>query len=87
MKACLRRGCCWPRWGSRAAFYGAQYFRQHKLATEGTRVRIIAEKVKHPAVRIDNFQIEIETPVELSPHRVGVESAVHHCLIHNARVG
>jgi hypothetical protein len=51
----------------------------------GTRVRIIAEKVKHRAVRIDNFQIEIEAPVELSqPHRVGVESAVHHCLIHNA---
>jgi putative redox protein len=70
--------------GSCAAFYAAQYLRKHKLATEGTQVRVVAEKVKDPAVRIDNFQIEIETPVELAErHRTGVESAVHHCLIHN----
>jgi putative redox protein len=69
--------------GSCAGFYAAQYLRKHKLATEGTRVRITATKVKDPA-RIDNFVIEIETPLDLTDqHRAGVESAVHHCLIHN----
>jgi putative redox protein len=69
--------------GSCAAFYAAQYLRKHKLATEGTRVRVAADKVKDPA-RVDNFRIEIDTPVELSEqHRAGVEASVHHCLIHN----
>ena len=66
-----------------AAFYAAQYLRKFNLATEGTRVRVTAEKAKDP-VRIDNFRIEIESPIELSlQHRAGVERAVHHCLIHN----
>jgi len=70
--------------GSCAAFYAAQYLRKYKLATEGTRVRITADKVKDPTARIDNFRIEIETPVELTDqHRAGVERSVHHCLIHN----
>jgi len=67
-----------------AAFYAAQYLRKFKLATEGTHVRVLADKVKDPVARLDNFRIEIETPVELSDqHRAGVERAVHHCLIHN----
>jgi uncharacterized OsmC-like protein len=67
-----------------AGFYAAQYLRKHKLANEGTRVRVTADKVKEPVARVDNFQIEIETPVELTDqHRAGVEAAVHHCLIHN----
>jgi|SRR5579859_486640 len=70
--------------GSCAAFYAAQYLRKFHLATEGTRVHIVADKVKDPVARIDNFRIEIETPVELTDqHRAGVERAVHHCLIHN----
>lgn len=70
--------------GSCAAFYASQYLRKFKLATEGTRVRITADKVKDPTARIDNFRIEIETPLELTnQHRAGVERAVHHCLIHN----
>ena len=70
--------------GSCAAFYAAQYLRKFHLATEGTRVRITADKVKDPVARIDNFCIEIETPVELTDqHRAGVERSVHHCLIHN----
>ncbi len=69
--------------GSCAAFYAAQYLRKHKLATEGTRVRVTAEKLKDFA-RLDNFCIHIESPVELSDlHRAGVEASVHHCLIHN----
>jgi uncharacterized OsmC-like protein len=69
--------------GSCAGFYAAQYLRKHKLATEGTRVRVTGDKLKEPT-RIDNFRIEIETPAELSDQdRAGVEAAVHHCLIHN----
>ncbi|MGC2473862.1 MAG: OsmC family protein [Candidatus Sulfotelmatobacter sp.] len=67
-----------------AGFYAAQYLRKFKLATKGTRVRVTADKVKDPVARIDNFRIEIETPLELTDqHRQGVERAVHHCLIHN----
>lgn len=70
--------------GSCAAFYAAQYLRKYHLATEGTRVRITADKVKDPTARIDNFRIEIETPLELTDqHRAGVERSVHYCLIHN----
>jgi putative redox protein len=69
--------------GSCAGFYAAQYLRKHKLAVEGTRVRVTADKLKDPA-RIDNFRIEVEAPVELTEQqRAGVEDAVHHCLIHN----
>lgn len=69
--------------GSCAGFYAAQYLRKYKLATEGTRVRVTADKAKDPA-RLDNFRIEIETTIELTDqHRAGVERAVHHCLIHN----
>jgi putative redox protein len=69
--------------GSCAGFYAAQYLRKHKLATEGTRVRVTAEKLKDPA-RVDNFRIEIESPLALSEQQcAGVEDAVHHCLIHN----
>jgi putative redox protein len=69
--------------GSCAAFYAAQYLRKHKLATEGTRVRVTAEKEKNPA-RLDRFRIEVELPLQLDDeHRAGVEDVVRGCLIHN----
>jgi putative redox protein len=69
--------------GSCAGFYAAEYLRKHKLTNEGTRVRVSAEKLKSPA-RMDNFNIEVEMPVELADdHRKGVEDTIHHCLIHN----
>jgi putative redox protein len=69
--------------GSCVGFYAAQYLRKHKLATEGTRVRVTADKLKDPP-RIDNFRIEIETAAALTEEdRSGVENAAHHCLIHN----
>jgi putative redox protein len=69
--------------GSCAGYYTAQYLRKHKLAREGTRVRVSAEKLQNPA-RMDNFSIAVETTVELdAEHRKGVEEAIHHCLIHN----
>jgi len=70
--------------GSCAGYYAAQYLRKHKLAIEGTRVRVTCEKVKDPVPRMDIFRIEVEAPVELSPeHRKGVHEAVKHCLVHN----
>lgn len=69
--------------GSCAGFYAAAYLRKHKLAEEGTKVRVTADKVKPPA-RLDNFVIEVDLPVELTAEQQkGVEDAVHHCLIHN----
>ena len=41
--------------GSCAAFYAAQYLKRNRLATEGTVVRVTAEKAKDPA-RLENFQ-------------------------------
>jgi uncharacterized OsmC-like protein len=69
--------------GSCAGFYAVDYFKRQKLAVEGTRVRVTAEKAKNPA-RVDNFRIEVDVPAGLSEeHRKGVEEAVHRCLIHN----
>jgi uncharacterized OsmC-like protein len=69
--------------GSCAAFYAAMYLRKYKLASEGTRVRVHAEKMKNPA-RLDHFRIDVDVPARLSEaHQAGVEEAVHHCLIHN----
>jgi putative redox protein len=69
--------------GSCAAFYAAQYLRKHKLAQEGTKVRVMAQKLKDPA-RLGQFHIEVESPVELDErHAAGMEDAVHRCLIHN----
>jgi len=66
-----------------AGFYAAQYLRKFKLAEQGTRVRVTAEKLKEPP-RLGDFTISVEVPVELNElHRQGVERAVHHCLIHN----
>jgi putative redox protein len=70
--------------GSCAGFYAAQYLRKHKLAIEGTRVRVTCDKAKDPAPRMENFKIEVEAPIELSPeHLKGVHDAVEHCLVKN----
>src|ERR1700756_2929827 len=69
--------------GSCAGFYAAQYLKNHKLATEGTTVRVTADKAKDPA-RLDNFRIALEIPGDLSQQDLdGVHLAVHRCLIHN----
>ena len=69
--------------GSCAGFYAAQYLKKYQLSTEGTIVRVSAEKAKNPA-RLDEFRIAIEVPAEINDeHRQGIEEAVRHCLIHN----
>jgi len=70
--------------GSCAGYYAAQYLRKHKLAIEGTRVRVTCDKAKDPMPRMENFKIEVEVPVELSAeHRKGLFDAVEHCLVKN----
>ena len=69
--------------GSCAAFYAAAYLRKHHLATQGTKVRVTADKRTAPA-RLDDFHIAIEVPTGLDPkHIEGIDRAVHQCLIHN----
>lgn len=69
--------------GACAAYYAAEYLRKNGLATEGTRVRVEADKLQAPA-RLDHFRIEVDLPLELTAkHGEGVERAVQHCLIHN----
>jgi len=69
--------------GSCAAYYAAQYLRKERLATEGTRVRVTAEKATNPP-RLARFVIEIEAPVDLNAEQTaGINAAVEHCLIHN----
>jgi putative redox protein len=69
--------------GSCAGYYAAQYLRKQKLATEGTLVRVTAEKAVDPP-RLGAFRIALEVPVELSDeHREGLQQAVQHCSIHN----
>ena len=69
--------------GSCAGFYAAQYLRKYKLATEGTIVRVSAEKAANPP-RLNRFRIHVELPSGVrDAHIGGIEEAVRHCLIHN----
>jgi|SRR5215469_11796662 len=69
--------------GSCAGFYAAQYLRKHQLATEGTTIRVSAEKAQNPA-RLNNFRIQVEIPSGIGvEHRAELNEAVRHCLIHN----
>lgn len=69
--------------GSCAGFYAAQYLKKRKRASEGTIVRVTADKAREPA-RLDNFRIALEIPGDLNQQDLdGVHLAVEHCLIHN----
>lgn len=69
--------------GSCAAFYAAAYLKKKGLPKEGVEVRVTAGKAVAPA-RLDDFRIVVKIPLELSEaDRVGMDQAVHHCLIHN----
>ena len=69
--------------GTCAVFYAVAYLKKKGLPREGVEVRVTAEKAGPPA-RLDNFRIEVKIPLALSEaDRVGVDQAIHHCLIHN----
>lgn len=69
--------------GACAGFYAVDYLKRQKLAVEGTKVRVTAEKAKNPA-RLDQFVIELDMPLTLTEEQMkGMQDAVHRCLIHN----
>ena len=69
--------------GSCAAYYAVDYLKRNKIAQDGVKARVTAEKVKGP-FRLDNFRIEVEVSGELDESQMkGLEDAVHRCLIHN----
>jgi uncharacterized OsmC-like protein len=69
--------------GSCAAYYVVAYLKKKGITAPGTRVDVTADKVPNPG-RVDNFQIAVSVPVDLSEQQqAGIEQAVHHCLIHN----
>lgn len=69
--------------GSCAAYYAVAYLKKRGITAIGTRVNVTADKAVNPA-RIDNFKIAVSVPVALTPEQIlGIEQAVHHCLIHN----
>jgi uncharacterized OsmC-like protein len=69
--------------GSCAGYYAAEYLRQHKLAEQGTHVRVTADKMKDPA-RLGRFVIDVDVPLLLNEQdRKGLERAIGRCLIHN----
>ena len=60
--------------GSCAGFYAAMYLKKRKLSTEGTRVRVTAEKAKAPA-RMEDFCVTLEVPAEFSDdHKRGIKT-------------
>ena len=68
--------------GSCAAYFAVDYLNRNKLSSEGTKVRVTAEKVKAP-FRLDHFTVEVDVPGALDGNQLkGVEDAVHRCLIH-----
>src|SRR2546429_9200310 len=77
--------------GSCAGFYAAQYLRNHKLATEGTVVRVAADKAKGPA-RLENFRIAFEIPRYLNQKalvgvtRAGPDYPVHTSLLNPPQI-
>lgn len=52
--------------GSGAGYCAATYLGKHKLATEGTGVRVTCEPVKDPVPLLSNFIAEVGAPVELT---------------------
>ena len=51
--------------GSCAGFYAAQFLKKRRLASEGTIVHVLADKVKDPA-RLDYFRIDVHVPDEVN---------------------
>lgn len=69
--------------GSCAAYYAVEYLKARKMAPEGTKVLVTADKVKNPA-RLDNFRVRVEVPESLTvENQEGIQRAVHKCLVHN----
>jgi putative redox protein len=67
--------------GTCAAYYAAQYLKNHGLSTEGLEVKVQAEKELRPA-RMARFRIEVAAAVP-PEQEAGLLRAVNACLIKN----
>ncbi|MBI5280285.1 MAG: OsmC family protein [Candidatus Solibacter usitatus] len=66
-----------------AGFYAVQYLRARTLPSAGLQVKVVSEKVLHPA-RLDNFVITIEAPGVTSEKDVeGIRRSAERCLVKN----
>ena len=68
--------------GTCAAFYAAQYLKNHKLSQDGLEVAVKAEKASAPA-RLGSFRIDVMVPGLAAEHEAGILRAVNACLIKN----
>lgn len=69
--------------GTCAGYYAAQYLKANRLAGEGLKVRVRAEKASKP-MRLGEFQIDVQYAGELTAkHHAALLDAVRKCLIHN----
>jgi uncharacterized OsmC-like protein len=71
--------------GTCAAYYAAQYLRNHSLECPGLEILVSAEKAKQPA-RVGSLQMDVMAPGVSEEHHAGILRAVQACLIHNTLV-
>ena len=69
-----------------AGYYAAQYLKIRGLIVKSLSIRVVAEKVPHPA-RLGSFRVEVTTPGLDPRHEAGVLRSVKACLIHNTLLG
>ena len=68
--------------GTCAAYYAAQYLRNHSLECPDLEISISAEKAKQPA-RVGSFEMNVLAPGLSEEHEDGLLRAVRACVIHN----
>lgn len=68
--------------GTCAAYYAAQYLKNHGLSQAGLEVTVNADKVPAPA-RLGKFRIDVIAPGLAAEHEAGILRSVNACLIKN----
>jgi len=68
--------------GTCAAYYAAQYLKNHGLQPQGLEVGVSADKEQRPA-RLARFRIDVTAPGLPPDHEPGLLRAVNACLIKN----
>ena len=68
--------------GTCAAFYAAQYLKNHGLPQDALEVAVSAEKTSGPA-RLGSFRVHVHAPGLLPADEAGLLRSVNACLIKN----
>jgi putative redox protein len=78
-----------PEWflaslGSCVGFYAVKYLQTRGLDTAELSIDTSAQKTADNPIRMDNIEVRLSLPIELSDHhRQGLQKAVDACIIHN----